>query len=97
MCTSETKLIVMDTEYYFLCYMYCYIYCIIVMLIHLYVKVSTQKYLKIELLSVHLISSYILYIAMDTLVYHDKPRDPSALYNVRIFVIFSVQNILCCE
>ena len=39
----------------------------------------------------------VLYVAMDTLVYHDKPRDPSALYNLRIFVIFSVQNMLCYE
>ena len=39
----------------------------------------------------------VLYIAMDTLVYQDKLSNPSALYNVRIFVIFSVQNILCCE
>ena len=39
----------------------------------------------------------VLYVAMDTLVYQDKPRDSSVLYNVRIFVIFSVQNILCCE
>ena len=39
----------------------------------------------------------VLYIVMDTLVYQDKLRNHSALYNVRIFVIFSVQNILCCE
>ena len=39
----------------------------------------------------------VLYVVMNTLVYQDKPRDSSALYNVRIFVIFSVQNILCCE
>ena len=39
----------------------------------------------------------VLYVAMDTLVYQDKPRNPSTLYNLRIFVIFSVQNILCCE
>ena len=39
----------------------------------------------------------VLYVVMDTLVYQDKLRNPSALYNVRIFVIFSVQNILCCE
>ena len=39
----------------------------------------------------------VLYIAMDTLLYQDKLRNPSALYNVRISVIFSVQNILCCE
>ena len=39
----------------------------------------------------------VICVAMDTLVYQDKPRDPSILYNLRIFVIFSVQNILCCE
>ena len=39
----------------------------------------------------------VLYVDMHTLVHQDKPRDPSALYNVRIFVTFSVQNILCCE
>ena len=43
------------------------------------------------------LSDSVLYVAMDTLVYQDQPRNPSALYNVRIFVIFSVQNILCCE
>ena len=39
----------------------------------------------------------VLYVAMDTLVHEDKPRNPSTLYNLRIFVIFSVQNMLCCE
>ena len=39
----------------------------------------------------------VLHIAIDTLVYQDKIRDPSTLYNLRIFVIFSVQNILCCK
>ena len=39
----------------------------------------------------------VLYIAIDTLVYQDKHRDPPTLYNLRIFVPFSVQNILCCE
>ena len=39
----------------------------------------------------------VLCIAMHTLVHQDKPRDPSALYNLRIFVILRVQNILCCE
>ena len=39
----------------------------------------------------------VLCVAMDTLVHEDKPRNPSTLYNLRIFVIFSVQNILCCE
>ena len=39
----------------------------------------------------------VLYVAMDTLVYQDQPRNPSTLYNLRIFVIFGVQNILCCE
>ena len=39
----------------------------------------------------------VLYGAMDTLVHEDKPRNPSTLYNLRIFVILSVQNMLCCE
>ena len=32
----------------------------------------------------------VLCIAVHTLVHQDKPRDPSTLYNLRIFVIFSV-------
>ena len=39
----------------------------------------------------------VLCIDVDTLVHQDKPRDPSTLYNLRIFVPFSVQNILCYE
>ena len=39
----------------------------------------------------------VLYVAIDTLVHQDKHRDPSTLYNLRIFVILSVQNMLCCE
>ena len=39
----------------------------------------------------------VLYVSVDTLVHQDKPRNPSTLYNLRIFVILSVQNILCCE
>ena len=39
----------------------------------------------------------VLCIAVHTLVHQDKPRNPSTLYNLRIFVPFSVQNILCCE
>ena len=39
----------------------------------------------------------VLYVAMDTLVHQDKPGNPSTLYNLRIFVILSVQNMLCCE
>ena len=39
----------------------------------------------------------VLCIAMDTLVHQDKSSDPSTLYNLRIFVPFDVQNILCCE
>ena len=39
----------------------------------------------------------VLYVAVDTLVHQDKPRDPSTLYNLRIFVILSVQNMLCYE
>ena len=39
----------------------------------------------------------VLYVAMDTLVHEDKPRNPSTLDNLRIFVIFSVQNMFCCE
>ena len=32
----------------------------------------------------------VLYVTMDTLVHQDKPRNPSTLYNLRIFVILSV-------
>ena len=39
----------------------------------------------------------VLCIAVHTVVHQDKPRDPSTLYNLHIFVPFSVQNILCCE
>ena len=39
----------------------------------------------------------VLYVAMGTLVHEDKPRNPSTLYNLCIFVIFSVQNMLCYE
>ena len=39
----------------------------------------------------------VLCIAMQTFVHQNKPRESSTLYNLRIFVPFSVQNILCYE
>ena len=39
----------------------------------------------------------VLYVAIDTLVHQDKHRDPSTLYNLHIFVILNMQNILYCK